>query len=134
MLKSLESFCFVFLDLLQFPILGCPSAEFHFAILPSTHGGSRGIVVVAFPARSRNCDSLESFCRFRSRCVHGSDHWQEVQMLLVLDDASKIDAGEQTYEPSDAFNVVGLKVTPDAVCCFQDGLSLLGVLITALMN
>ena len=104
-LKNLESFCLVFLEFLQFPLFGCSF----------------------IPTRSHNCDSLESFCRFRSWCVHGSDHitrslpWQEVQMLLVLDDASKIDAGEQTYKPYDAFKVVGLEVTPDGVSCFQDG-------------
>ena len=48
-------------------------------------------------------------------------------MLFVLDDASKIEAGEQTYEPSDAFKVVGLEVTPDGVSCFQEGLLLLVV-------
>ena len=48
-------------------------------------------------------------------------------MLFVLDYASKIDAGLQTYEPSDAFKVVGLEVAPDGVSCFQDGLSLLVV-------
>ena len=48
-------------------------------------------------------------------------------MLLVLHNACKIDAGKQAYETSGAFKVVMLEVTPDAVCCFQDGLSLLGV-------
>ena len=46
-------------------------------------------------------------------------------MLFVLDYASKIDAGLQTYEPSDAFK--GLEVAPDGVSCFQDGLLLLVV-------
>ena len=48
-------------------------------------------------------------------------------MLFVLDYASKIDAGLQTYEPSNAFKGVGLEVAPDGVSCFQDGLSLLVV-------
>ena len=48
-------------------------------------------------------------------------------MLLVLDNACKIDARKQAYEASGAFKVVGLEVTLDDVCCFQDGLSLLGV-------
>ena len=48
-------------------------------------------------------------------------------MLFVLDNASKIEAGEQTYAPSNTFKVVGLEVTPDGVSCFQDGLSLLVV-------
>ena len=38
-----------------------------------------------------------------------------------------VNARLQTYEPSNAFKVVGLEVTLDGVSCFQDGLSLLVV-------
>ena len=48
-------------------------------------------------------------------------------MLLVLHNACEIYAQKQADETSGAFKVVVLEVTPDAVCCFQDGLSLLFV-------
>ena len=53
--------------------------------------------------------------------------WQGIQMLVVLDDSSKIDARLQTHKSSDAFKVVGLKVAPDGLTCSQDGLLLLVV-------
>ena len=48
-------------------------------------------------------------------------------MLGVLDNVCKINAGKQAYEAFGGFKVVGLEVTPGAVCCLQDELSLLGV-------
>ena len=48
-------------------------------------------------------------------------------MWLVLHNACEIYAGKQINETSGAFEVEVLEVTPDIVCCFQDGLSLLVV-------
>ena len=48
-------------------------------------------------------------------------------MLLVLHNACEIDARKQANKSSGAFKVVVLEVTPDAVCCLQDGLLLLVV-------